>query len=198
MSDNGTVGPMVIRRGDRYVVLNVELDGLTSPQRALVGVQVWDQVKTLMEINDEYSGYDSVDKRTAETVGCAEDTVNVVRTLLRRNPNLAVEVYNGTPLQEVQRMAGYKLMTRLSEGRRSGAKPDSVVFGGKGDLFDRAIEPLRRYLKGWKKRDFEFRHINPREAKRRLRIIDETAELLQEARKDILKRSHSATLRVPD
>lgn len=189
---------MVIKRGDKYAVLNVSLDGLTSVQRALVGVELWDQMMMLMKINGDYAGYDSVDKCAAETVGCAEDAVNAVRGILQRNPALVEELRNGTPIKEVQRMAGYKLKLRLSDGRPSSAKPDSVKFGGKGDLFDRAIEPLRRYLKGWKKRDFEFRHINPREAKRRLRIIDETAELLQEARKDILKRSHSATLRVPD
>lgn len=68
---------------------------------------------------------------------------------------------------------------------------------GKGDKFDESTQPLRRYLTAWKRKNFEFRHVNPKEAARRLQIIDQLAEDLRSARTDIERRSHAATLSAP-
>ena len=68
---------------------------------------------------------------------------------------------------------------------------------GKGDKFDEATQPLKRYLEAWKRKDYEFKHLNPKEAERRLQVLDKLAEELRAARVDIEKRSHSATLSAP-
>lgn len=68
---------------------------------------------------------------------------------------------------------------------------------GHGDKFDEATQPLKRYLEAWKRKDYEFRHVNPKEAQRRLLLLDQLAEELQAARGDLEKRSHAATLSAP-
>lgn len=68
---------------------------------------------------------------------------------------------------------------------------------GAGDKFDEAILPLKRYLAAWKRKGYEFRHVNPKEAQRRISLIDSIAEELAAARPDLQKRSKAATLSAP-
>lgn len=87
-------------------------------------------------------------------------------------------------------------------GRRFGLVADkkNVVVSdsyGRGDKFDDAVTPLKRYLSKWARNDYEFRHLNPKEASRRLQIIDRLVEELAAARVDIERRSHAATLSAP-
>ena len=74
-------------------------------------------------------------------------------------------------------------------GHPSRANPKLGEAYGKGDKFDKSALPLLRYLHAWKKRDYKFRHVNPKEAGRRLKVIDEILEKLPEARKDLADRS---------
>lgn len=67
----------------------------------------------------------------------------------------------------------------------------------RGDKFDEATLPLKRYLASWGKKNFEFRHLNPQEAERRLRVIDELADGLTKARADLAPRAHRSTLSAP-
>ena len=68
---------------------------------------------------------------------------------------------------------------------------------GAGDKFDEALQPIKRYLAAWKRKGYEFRHINPKEAQRRLSLIDQLIEELQAARPDLAKRSVVSTLSAP-
>lgn len=68
---------------------------------------------------------------------------------------------------------------------------------GAGDKFDHAVQPLKRYLAAWKRKGYEFRHVNPKEASRRLSLIDSLIEELQTARLDLEKRAVSMTYSVP-
>lgn len=68
---------------------------------------------------------------------------------------------------------------------------------GAGDKFDRAVLPLKRYLAAWKRKGYEFRHLNPKEASRRLSLIDSLIEELQAARIDLEKRAVSVSYSMP-
>lgn len=68
---------------------------------------------------------------------------------------------------------------------------------GSGDKFDEATTPLTKYMAAWGRKNYEFRHINPKEASRRLQIVDRLLEELTAARVDLEKRSHVATLSAP-
>lgn len=87
-------------------------------------------------------------------------------------------------------------------GRAAGivAEKRSLALGksyGQGDKFDEATQPLKRYLASWKRKDYEFRHVNPAEARRRLAVIDQLVEELVLARPDLEKRAVSSTLTAP-
>lgn len=86
--------------------------------------------------------------------------------------------------------------------RALGLAPDKreVALGksyGAGDKFDEATQPLKRYLAAWKRKGNEFRHLNPKEASRRLSLIDSLIEDLEAIRPDLQKRSVSATYSAP-
>jgi hypothetical protein len=68
---------------------------------------------------------------------------------------------------------------------------------GAGDKFDQAILPLKRYLAAWKRKNYEFRHVPPKEASRRLLLIDSAIEELQAMRLDIARRAVEARLSAP-
>lgn len=68
---------------------------------------------------------------------------------------------------------------------------------GAGDKFDLAIQPIKRYLAAWKRKGYEFRHVNPKEAQRRLLLIESVIEELQATRPDLERRAVTATLSAP-
>ena len=86
--------------------------------------------------------------------------------------------------------------------RALGLAPDkrSIALGksyGAGDKFDEVMLPLKRYLAAWKRKGNEFRHVNPKEASRRLSLIESLIEDLEAIRPDLQKRSVSATYSAP-
>lgn len=90
----------------------------------------------------------------------------------------------------------------LDAGRETGlvSEKRGVALGksyGHGDKFDEAIQPIKRYLAAWKRKGYEFRHINPREAERRLLLLDSVIAELQAARPDLEKRAVSLTYKAP-
>jgi hypothetical protein len=192
-----TLPPMAIKRGDKYAVLNIpDLDTLSLAQRAAIAVQVWDQIKTLMEANGENLLTDNIDGRVGEATNSAADTVYYTRAAVKRKPELlAALLRDDIKVIDARREAGFHIRSKLEEGRPSEAIHTNNYWTG--DKFDKLMNPLLGYLKLWKKRNFEYRHINPAEAKRRLRRIDEVMLYLQEAREDLVRRSHVATLRAP-
>lgn len=86
--------------------------------------------------------------------------------------------------------------------RSLGLAPDKreVALGksyGAGDKFDEATQPLKRYLAAWKRKGNEFRHLNPKEASRRLSLIDSLIADLEAIRPDLQSRSVTATYSAP-
>jgi len=68
---------------------------------------------------------------------------------------------------------------------------------GAGDKFDEAMTPAKRYLAAWKRKGNEFKHLNPKEASRRLSLIDSLIEDLEAIRPDLQRRSVSMTYSTP-
>lgn len=211
-----SVPPQVIRRGDSYVVHNVDVTGLTVVQKLALAVEVWPQVRDLMQASGEYKPPDrqnfrgigakghigvgsveDIDRATAKAVGCAPSPLNTLRPRLLERPDILERMKNGEfpTYKGVGRELGMKFTTTLAEGRPSGAKRKNSYYG-KGDKFDEASEPLVRYLQAWEKKGFLFTHVPPKEAKRRLAKLEEMMGGLEKIKEDILMRSHAATFKV--
>ncbi len=118
----------------------------------------------------------SVGTRLAEATGLGQHTVRKVVLLVDRG--LFDRVLAGDlSWNDALRHVGYSVPPAMGKSY------------GKGDPFVEATEPMRRYMKNWRKKGFEFRHVNPREAARRLIVLDELTEALAEARADLERRA---------
>lgn len=209
---SGDPSPQVIKRGDEYVIHNMDLDQLTTTQRIGVAMLVWEQVRVLMEANGEYLERDhlkigsvgigtttDIDTKVAQMVGVKMSTLRPIRPRLISRPDLIEKLLSGemTTGHDLQRALGKKIRAKLTEGAHSKADPKNSALYGKGDRFQEAMEPLLRYLAAWKKREFKYPHVPPRAAQKRVAVLDEVIADLQQARADLETRSHVATLRVP-
>lgn len=209
----GPAPPQVIRHSDgSFVLLNVDLDGFTNLQRVAMAITVWDQIKALMKASGEYKerdphsftpqgavgSADDIDKVAARLTGTSWSSIGVVRPRALKQPDVLQGVLNGEieTLDDFKRALGMRVVARLDEGRPSAAKYANAFYGH-GDKFDTAIEPLMRYLYPWKKRNFRFTHVNPKEAQRRIKKIDQVMADLAAAREDLAKRSHVASYAAP-
>jgi len=123
----------------------------------------------------------------ARVTGTTPRQIQAVKAALARVPELESQVENGSiTLNAVQVAAGYRQH-----------KPVSGRAFGKGDKWLEVANALTQYLHGWGSRDYKFTHIPPKEAGKRVKVIDEMIEGLQAARADLEQRSHLATSAVP-
>jgi hypothetical protein len=74
-----------------------------------------------------------------------------------------------------------------------GREQPAIRFG-KGDKWQEATEPLSRYLASWAKRGYEFAHVNPTKATKRVERIDNLIAGLEAARTDLEPRTQKAKL----
>lgn len=198
--NQGGAPPQVIRRPDgSFALLNVDLEPLDNIQRIAIAVEIWDQIRWLLKIAGEYlerepsinqpgiGRVDDIDKIAASLVEVPWSRLNKVRPGLIDNPRMRKRVLDGEFANghELQRALGMK------------PKKTAEVYFGKGDKFDDVFLPVSRYLKGWEGRGFAFTHVNPKEAQKRLKILDEVSENLKKAREDLLNRSHAVTFKAP-
>lgn len=131
-------------------------------------------------------------KQVADLVGASWSSVQrlvaVYKKKQRNGPKLIEEVRNGDlTVAQATRNAGFR------EYDDQGMF-DNVYFG-KGDRFNEAFIPMQRYLKGWETRDFEFTNVNPKEAARRLVMIEQLMDWLTEAKRDLEARAVKPSLR---
>jgi len=136
------------------------------------------------------------DEKAAAMVGVGRTTVAAAKAIAKRSPKVVEQMRAGElTVAAGARAAGFE---GLGQGRGANGGPieegKRSVYYGKGDKFREATEPLRRYLAAWEGRDFEFRHVNPREAGKRIAVIDDLLGGLTAARADLEPRSHKATL----
>jgi hypothetical protein len=140
------------------------------------------------------------DAKAADLVGVGRSTVAAAKAIQRRDETGAiVDGMRAGELNVAQaaREAGFEGMAQggLGQGaiggRRDarGAEQPATYFG-KGDKWAEASEPLRRYLAAHARRNYEFSHIAPKEARKRVKTIDQLIEGLAAAKADLEERSH--------
>jgi hypothetical protein len=207
-----TLNPQVIGRGEgKYALTNIDLDGLTDLQRLGVAMLIWDQVRMLMEANGTYKERDphvigvtgigttdDIDNVVAELLEISPTGVNRVRPRLYGNTEMIEKLLAGeyTSHKKLRVDLGMILKPTFAEGGESRAKHKSSYFGH-GDKFHEAIGPLLSYFRAWRKKDYRFPHVNPKEAQRRVKAIDQVMADLAKTREDLVQRSHVATYRAP-
>lgn len=149
------------------------------------------------------------DAEVQESFGVSHNTAAHVRYARERKPELIERLRSGdiVSLNGLMEEAGYSMSNRRGPRDRDkaikavrlskdGREITNIVFG-KGDPWREASEPLRRYLLGWRTRDYLFRHLNPKEAGKRVTLIDELIEGLQKARADLEARAHRSAYSAP-
>jgi len=121
----------------------------------------------------------------ATIAGSTERQVQAVGAVLGKLPELEEQIAAGEiTLNAAQVAAGYRQHKPVS-GRGN--------WFGKGDKWVEVANPLLAYLAGWKNRGYQFTHLPPKEAEKRVKAIDEIIAGLQEARADLVQRSVRAT-----
>lgn len=134
-------------------------------------------------------------EQAAVLVGASPRSVGRAKRVLDADPELAEEVAAG----EVKVTAAERKVRESSNGDLA-TKPDKAgrqqpaTYFGKGDKWKESTEPLTRYLAAWGKRDYEFAHVNPAEARKRVKRIDDLMAGLEAARADLEPRTQKAKL----
>jgi len=210
--DSPSLKPQVIMRGDEYALINVDLNGFNELQRLGIAILVWDQVRTLMEMNGTYKArdphiigtsgigtIDDIDHVVAELANIKPTSLNRLRPRLLERPNTVQDLIEGkyASLKQVIRSVGMRTEYTFFEG---GGKSKSVhddLYFGRSDKFEAALAPMRSYFRTWRKKNFRYAHVNPKEAQKRVKLIDEVMADLAAAREDLANRSHVATYRAP-
>ena len=210
--------------GEYVVEKNLPGKDLTVVQRAAIGVEILPEVQAIARERIAEGGQKSKrgqpqEKGTPEEeaqrkkdgqtgiqvarmLGIGHSTLFAAKAIARKNPDLLPKMRSGEipTVAEAARLAGFEYATQGGSGvgritvRDARGKTPNY---GKGDKWLEASTPLRRYLKGWETRNFEFRSVNPREAARRLKQIAEIEEGLARVKADLESRSHKATLSLP-
>lgn len=123
-------------------------------------------------------------KQAANFTGAGFSSVERLVSIQKRRPDLIEQVRAGTiSISQASRDAGF------TEYDLDVSVPGVSEYFGKGDRFVEATTPLQRYLNGWRGRGFEFRHVSPKEARQRLKVIDRLMDGLAEAREDLEARA---------
>lgn len=91
---------------------------------------------------------------------------------------------------------GPPAVTTGLDGKKYPGRREPELYYGKGDKYAESITPVTRYFQAWRKRDFRFSHLNPREASKRLRQLDQLAADIDAARDDLKQRATPARMRV--
>lgn len=208
------LNPQVIGRGEgKYALTNIELDGLTDMQRLGVAMLIWDQTRMLMEANGTYKPRDPHIIGQSSGIGTSDDIDNVVADLVKIAPSglnrVRPRLLGNTAMIEKLLAGEYDSHKALRIDLGMILKPTFFQGGGKSratkktshfglsDKFHEAITPLQVYLRVWQKKDYRFPHVNPKEAQKRVKAIDQVMADLAKAREDLVNRSHVATYRVP-
>lgn len=136
----------------------------------------------------------STDLRIRAATGAGLRSARTIAWLVE-NEKMTDDVLNGiTSSSAAARAAGYTYGSdtlRMRTGGKSQAKDGKRqgVHWSKGDRFDEVFVPLKKYLDGWKARDYKFTHVNPREARYRIDLLREVREGIDAALEDIEPRA---------
>lgn len=142
------------------------------------------------------------DAKAAEIVGVGRSTVAHAKAIQKRAPDVIDRMRAGEirTVGAAAREAGFTSRAQSTDTPIGGGVKDvrgrehPAVYYGRGDKFNEATEPIRRYLRAWAKQDYAFPHVNPREARRRLAVLDDLAHGIEQVRRDLESRSQTARL----
>lgn len=135
----------------------------------------------------------------AELTGASERSVGRAKRIKEAEPKLAEKVKAGeialtTAEEEVTGKPNKDRSSGLETKTDTAGREQPTVRYGKGDKWQESTEPLTRYLAAWAKRDYQFAHVNPREASNRVKRIDNLIAGLEAARADLEPRAQKAKL----
>jgi hypothetical protein len=123
----------------------------------------------------------------ARLTGSTPRQIQAVAATLARVPEMEPRLASGeVTLNAAQVAAGYRQH-----------QPVAGKAFGKGDKWLEVANGMMQYLSGWRSREFKFTHLPPAEAEKRVKVIDEMVEGLQQARADLVQRSVRATSSLP-
>lgn len=163
--------------------------------------------ETIQERRDKLGEPGRATQQAGSLVGVGASSVENVEAIRRRDPDVFEKVKSGElNIRQGLSAVGMNTWRQKEKEDRTKAMASGEVdaagrkipvhYYGKGDRWVEASTPLMRYLRGWERRGFEFKHINAKEANRRLKIISQLQELLDAAREDLERRAHVASLKV--
>lgn len=189
------------------------LDALTPAQKAVVSLWLLPTYEAIDmrgrpgtgRLEAKYPASGEEFKDAAKMAGIGHSAVETAVRVQKRNPSVIEQMRAGSiNLSEAARAVGLArgFHSRVRLGPTAKIRRDSMGRGqptpyGKGDRWREVSGPMQRYLTAWEKRGFEYRHLNPREARARLKAIDEIIAGLEKAKADLEPRAHSASLKVP-
>lgn len=193
-----------------YVVShNLHRRHLTTGQRAALALDVLPRLEAeakerqrLSEgrgvkgspVSDDLLG--RADEKAAALVGLGRSTIATAKAIQQRDPEVIDRMRAGEieTVEAARRAAGYDRPDVIDDGVTDERGRAMGPHYGKGDKWVEAAGPLLRYLTAWEKRGFEYRHVNWREARKRLDAIDRLEAGLQAARVDLERRAVKPTL----
>lgn len=146
------------------------------------------------------------DEKAADLVGVGRSTVAAAKAIQQRDPEIVNEMRSGDlpTVAAAARAAGFETLAgaktgsvaAVDNGDRTSHGRVNPIHYGKGDKFDEAIQPAVRYFRAWAKREYRFAHLNPKEARKRLRTLEELSDAVALATADLSARADAAKLRV--
>lgn len=136
----------------------------------------------------------STDLRIRAATGVGLRTARTIAWLVE-NEKMTPAVLNGIEsASAVALKEGYTYGTgssrktgRSTKGTKNGLK--GGVHWSRGDRFDEVFVPLKKYLDGWRQREYKFTHVNPREARYRVDFLKEVKEGIDAALEDLEPRA---------
>lgn len=178
---------------------NLHRRHLTPAQRAVLALDLLPRLEAEArerqgERHDIRPGADEslagrADEKAAALVGVGRTSVADVKAIANRNPSRLDDLRSGQKsIAQVKRSVG------LTTSSAPVKDDEPKVYFGKGDKWQEASEPLRRYLVAFEKRNYEFGHVNAKEAKKRVDTIDQLIASLTEARSGLEQRTHTYRL----
>lgn len=160
--------------------------------------------KASLETSDPINGPGKTSTKAAEILSVGVSAVETAISISKRDPKVIERMRSGElNVAQAARLVGltgrgYSSRTPLEHVGIDETGRNIPIYYGKGDKWKEAIGPLVRYLTAWEKKGYEFKHINAKEAKRRLALIEELKTKLSAAEEDLKRRAHQASLRAPN
>lgn len=140
-------------------------------------------------------------EKAADLVGVGRTSVATAKAIQKIDPEIVNRMRSGdiATIQAAEREADLYRGRNGEMGSLPGNSTDALgrempVYFGKGDKWQEATVPLKRYLAAFEKRGYEFGHVNAKEAKKRVQTIDQLIEALTEARSGLEQRTHTYRL----